>query len=150
MSELRKFVIYKFGIAVAIVALFSAIAFAQEVDEELATEELATEEPASEVSVDESVAIEEIIVVEPKPGSRRRVDREYEDPVRAKLLKDFYKMQEFEEEYKWRTSSTEYRDSRIEWGYDPRDDYRMRNEMALQELPSERNKPATLFRFKFE
>ena len=138
MSVLRRFVGYKFGIAVAIVALLGGAVLAQEADEE----------PAEE-AVDESESIEEIIVVEPKPGSRRRVDREYEDPVRAKLLKDFYRMQELEEEYEWRTSAADDTPSRIEWGYDPRDDYRMRNEMALQELPSERDKPATLFRFKF-
>lgn len=138
MTVTRSFVVYKIGIAAAIVGLLGAAVLAQEADEE----------PADEAG-DESEPIEEIIVVEPKPGSRRQVDREYEDPVRAKLLKDFYRMQELEEEFEWRTSAAEESPSRIEWGYDPRDDYRMRNEMALQELPSEKNKPASLFRFKF-
>ena len=134
MSVMRSFVVYTFGMAAGIVALFGAAGFAQETDEE----------PA-----DEGEPIEEIIVIAPKPGDRRRVDREYEDPVRAKLLKDFYKMQEDKEEFEWRKSAAAESPSRIKWGYDPRDEYRMRNEMALQDLPSERTKPATLFRFKF-
>ena len=134
MSVTRSFVLYIFGVAAAIVALFGADVFAQEADEE----------PA-----DESEQIEEIIVIAPKPGDRRRVDEEYEDPVRAKLLKDFYEMQEDKEEFEWRESAAEENSSRITWGYDPKEEYRMRNEMDLQELPSERTKPATLFRFEF-
>ncbi len=33
--------------------------------------------------------------------------------------------------------------SRIKWGYDPRDDYKMRNEMDLLDLNWEQTKPAT-------
>ncbi len=134
MAAKRKFVVYPCGIAAAIVALFGAAVFAQEADEE----------PA-----DDSETIEEIIVIAPKPGDRRRLDQEYEDPVRAQLLKDFYEMQADKEEYEWRKSAAAESTSRITWGYDPSDEYRMRNEMDLQELPSERTKPATLFRFKF-
>ena len=134
MSVMPNFVVYPCGMAAALVALFGVAVFAQETDEE----------PADEIE-----PIEEIIVIAPKPGDRRRVDQEYEDPVRAKLLKDFYEMQEDKEEFEWRKSAAAESPSRIKWGYDSRDEYRMRNEMALQELPSERTKPATLFRFKF-
>ena len=58
-------------------------------------------------------------------------------------------MQEDKEELKWRDAAVEESPSRIAWGYDPSDEYRLRNAMALQELPSERTRPATLFRFKF-
>ena len=133
MSALRNFVVYPCGIAAAIVALLGAAVLAQEADEE----------PA-----DDGEIIEEIIVFAPKPGDRKRLDQEYEDPVRAQLLKDFYAMQADQKEYAWRESAAEST-SRITWGYDPSDEYRMRNEMDLQELPSERTKPATLFRFKF-
>ena len=85
----------------------------------------------------------------PKPGDRRRVDQEYEDPVRAKLLKDFYKMQEDRKESAWRNAAADENSSRISWGYDPSDEYRMRKEMDLQELPSERTRPATVFRISF-
>ena len=134
MSFIRNFVVYPFGMAAALVALIGVAVFAQEADEE----------PA-----DDSETIEEIIVVAPKPGARRRIDKEYEDPVRAQLLKDFYEMQEDQEEFEWRKAAAEENPSRIKWGYDPSDEYQMRRQMDLQELPSERTNPATLFRFNF-
>lgn len=134
MSVMRNFVVYPFGMAAALVALFGVAVFAQEADEG----------PA-----DDSETIEEIIVIAPKPGARRRIDKEYEDPVRAQLLKDFYKMQEDQKEYEWRKAAAEGSPSKIKWGYDPSDEYQMRRQMDLQELPSERTKSATLFRFNF-
>ncbi len=137
MSVKRSFAVYKFGAAAALVALFGVAAFAQQADEEPADESEAVE------------AIDEIIVVAPKPGSRRRVDKEYEDPTRARLLKELYELEVLEEEYEWRTSGTVDSPSRIKWGYDPRDDYKMRNEMDLLDLNWEQTKPATLFRLEF-
>jgi hypothetical protein len=134
MATLRKFVVYAIGIATAIAMLFSAALVAQEAEDEQA---------------DEVDTIEEIIVVAPRPGGRKRVDQKYEDPVRAQLLMDFYKMQEDQEEFEWRIAAVEESPSRISWGYDPSDEYRLRNELALQELPSERTRPATIFRIKF-
>ena len=137
MSVIRSFAVYKFGAAAALVALFGVAAFAQQADEE----------PADESEADES--IEEIIVIAPKPGSRRRVDKEYEDPTRARLLKELYELEALEEEYEWRKSAAVESPSRIKWGYDPRDDYKMRNEMDLTDLNFEQTKPATLFRLEF-
>ncbi len=134
MPDKPNFVVYHFGITAAIVAFFGTATFAQVADE---------------VEADDSEAIEEIIVTAPKPGDRRRADREYEDPVRARLLKDLYKMREEEEEFEWRTAAAAEKPSRISWGYDPQDEYRMRNELDLLELPSERTRPATLFRVGF-
>jgi hypothetical protein len=138
---MRNLSVDNLGIAAAIAVLCGAAAFAQE----------ANDEPADEAPVATSQEIEEleeIIVIAPKPGSRKRVDQEYEDPVRAQLLKDFYKMQDDQEEFEWRDTAAKT-PSRITWGYDPRDEYRMRNEMDLQSLPSENVKPATLFRVDF-
>ncbi len=134
MSIIQKFIRYQSGIAAAIVVLVGATVFAQETDDE---------------ADDTSEEIEEITVVAQKPGDRRRVDREYEDPVKAQLLKDFYQMQEDQEEYEWRKAAAEDNSSRITWGYDPADEYRMRNELNLDDLPSERTKPATLFKVSF-
>ena len=134
MATMRKFIYYPIGIAAVIAMLLAAASFAQEAQEEQA---------------DEGDTIEEIIVVAPRPGDRKRVDQEYEDPVRAQLLIDFYKMQEDQKELKWRDAAIEESPSRFSWGYDPSDEYRLRNEMALQELPSERTQPATVFRIKF-
>ncbi len=134
MSATRSFGVYIFGAAAALVALFGAAVFAQQADEE----------PA-----DKSEAVDEIIVVAPKPGDRKRLDKEYEDPARAKLLKDLHEMQADKEEYEWRTSAAVDSSSRITWGYDPTDDYQMRNNMDLQDLHWEKTKPATLFRLEF-
>lgn len=139
MPAMRIFSVDNLGIAAAIAVLFGAAAFAQE----------ANDEPADEAPAATSDEIEEIIIIAPKPGARKRVDQEYEDPIRAQLLKDFYKMQDDAEEFEWRDTAAAKTPSRITWGYDPRDEYRMRNEMDLQELPSDRVKPATLFRLDF-
>ncbi len=134
MSIIKKFVRYQIGIAAAIVVLVGATVFAQEADDE---------------ADDSSEEIEEITVVAQKPGDRRRVDREYEDPVKAQLLKDFYQMQEDQEEYEWRSTSSRDDTSRVSWGYDPQDEYHMRNDLSMQDLPTERVKPASLFKVEF-
>ena len=142
MPAMRNFSVENLGIAAAIAVFFGAVAFAQEANDEPA-------DVAPVATSEEIEELEEIIVIAPKPGSRKRVDQEYEDPVRAQLLKDFYKMQEDEEEFEWRDTGAAKTPSRISWGYDPRDEYRMRNEMDLQSLPSQNVKPATLFRVDF-
>ena len=142
MPAMRYFSVENLGIAAAVAVFFGAVAFAQEANDEPA-------DVAPVATSEEIEELEEIIVIAPKPGSRKRVDQEYEDPVRAQLLKDFYKMQEDEEEFEWRDTGAAKTPSRISWGYDPRDEYRMRNEMDLQSLPSQNVKPATLFRVDF-
>ena len=144
MSVTWQFVFYKSALAVAIVALVGTTTFAQE--ETVAP--VPEDEVAPVAEFVELEEIEEIIVVAPRPGDRRRVDREYEDPVRAKLLMDFYKMQQDQEEFEWRKAGATESTARIKWGYDPRNDYRMRREMDLQDLSWERSKPATLFRIE--
>jgi hypothetical protein len=136
MFAMRKSTTWKYGIAAATLMLCSHGLFAQEVAAE------GTEE-------DEDDTIEEIIVVAPRPGSRRRVHQEYEDPVRAKLLKDFYKMQEDKKELEWRAAAAEESPDRVSWGYDTKDEYQIRKQMDLMELPSERTKPATIFKVTF-
>jgi hypothetical protein len=134
MSVMWGFLFNRFGVATAIILLSGVAVFAQEADEEL---------------VNENEEIEEIIVVEPKPGTRKRIDQEYEDPLRARILKDLNEMKADEEEYEWRKSAASKNPSRIKWGYDPRDEYRMRNEIDLQDFPGGGTKPATLIRYKF-
>lgn len=145
MAVMPNFAVYRNRVAVATVLLLGATVFAQETNDEAVGEEAVVTSEA----IEETEAIEEIIVFAPRPGSRKRVDQEYEDPIRAKLLKDFYKMQEEEAEFNWRKSAAAENPSRITWGYDPRDEYRMRNEMDLHTLPSQNVKPATLFRVDF-
>ncbi len=133
MAVMRKFVC-KIGAAAALVALFGATVFAQEVDEE----------PAGEDEI-----VDEIIITGSKPGGRKRVDVEFEDPARARLLKDLHEMQADKEEYAWRKSAAIDSPSRIKWGYDPADDYQIRNNMDLDDQNWGKTKPATLFRLEF-
>ena len=121
-------------IATIVIVLCAVAAIAQEADED---------------DSDEVEEIEEIIVSARKPGDRRRVDKEYEDPLRARILLELHELDVLEEEYEWRTEVEKPSASRIRWGYDPREDYRMRNEMALREVPWENSKPATIFSIDF-
>jgi len=132
--SIKPYFVFRCGMTAAIAVLVGTTLFAQDAVEEVS---------------EDSETIEEIIVIAPKPGDRRRVDQEYEDPVRARLLKDFYQMQEDQEEFEWRTAAAEESSSNIKWGYDPSDEYHMRRQMDLQELPSERTRPATVFRISF-
>ena len=54
-----------------------------------------------------------------------------------------------EEEYEWRKSAAMDSPSRIKWGYDPADDYQIRNNMDLDDQNWGKTKPAKLFRFEF-
>jgi hypothetical protein len=121
-------------LATIMIVLCAAAALAQEADED---------------DSDEVEEIEEIIVSARKPGDRRRVDQEYEDPLRARILRELHKLDVLEEEYEWRAEVEKPSASRISWGYDPREDYRMRNEMDLREVPWENSKPATIFSIDF-
>ena len=145
MPAMRNFSVDNLGIAAAIAVFFGAAAFAQEANDEPADEAPA----ATSEEIEEIAEIAEIIVIAPKPGARRRVDQEYEDPVRAQLLKDFYKMQEDQEEYEWRSTAAQDDSSRISWGYDAQDEYQMRNDLGMQDLPSHRVKPASVFKVEF-
>ena len=136
MSAVRSFVSYILGIVTALVLLFGTAVSGQDADEN----------PLDES--EESEEVEEIIVVAPKLGDRVRVDQVYEDPMRARLLRDLYEMEIIEEEYEWRKSAAVESPSRFKWGYDPRDDYVRRNEIDLLDMDSDKTKPATLFRFE--
>ncbi len=134
MSVLPKRLAHRFAAAAAIVTLFGTTALAQQADEVPEEEEV---EP-----------IEEIIVVAPRPGSRKRLDISYEDPMRARLLKELYEMQEIDKEMAWREAGKS--SDGVNWGYDPRDDYHSFSELDTTLGPdSDRTKPATLFKFEF-
>lgn len=142
MSPLRNLVV-----AAAMWVLLVVPVTAQEEVQEVVVDDAS--DTAQIPETEEADEIEEIIVVSPMPGSRRRVDEDIEDLERAQLLKEFYRMKELEEEYEWRTSASSDDSSRVKWGYDPRDEYRMRNDTALQDLSFERQKPASIFRVEF-
>ena len=134
MSDQRSLYVCTFGVAVSVVAFFGATVAAQETEDEQAN------------SAEE---VEEIIVVAPKPGGRKRVDDIYIDPVRARVLKDLNELKKDQEEYEWRTVRAVVDPPRIKWGYDSADDYHRRNSMSLEDEAWGKTKPATLFKVGF-
>lgn len=113
----------------------------------LADEEVEPSDDSKEVSEE---IIEEIVVRAAKPGGKIDLDARYEEIMRARLIVEFERLQVLEQEYEWRSSEfDDDNSSRIKWGYDARDELRMRRDTKLTDLPIDDTKPATLFRFEF-
>lgn len=107
-------------------------------------------EPPDDGKVVSEEIIEEIVVRASRPGDRIDVDARYEEIMRARLIVEFERLQVLEQEYEWRSSEfDDNNSSRIKWGYDARDELRMRRDTKLTDLPIDDTKPATLFRFEF-
>jgi hypothetical protein len=148
MAVRQTLMVYKVCSAAAFVLLSTAI-FAQEVDED-AGQDVGEVQDAPELNLELSrEEIEEIIVLAPKPGGRRRVDPVYEDPMRARLLTELYEMEQIEEESAWRDASIDDSSSRVKWGYNPADDYRIHSEMEILDTPSDKVQPSSVFRVEF-
>lgn len=130
-------IVEKFGVAVAIAAVFGMNAIAQE-----------NVEPEEE----EQEVIDEIVVTAgDKPGDPVDVDALYEEMMRDMLKTDLSRLQILEEEQAWRSSTkTKYETGdRIKWGYDPHDELQMRREFDMSDVQGVTTKPATVFRFEF-
>ena len=124
----------KFGIAIA---FFCAGAFAQVNDEQIA---------------DEEEVIDEIIVTAgDKPGDPVDVDALYEDMMRDMLMTDLDRLNELEDQQKWRaaTDQSVETSSRISWGYDPHEERQMRSDLDISDARGTPTRPATVFRFGF-
>jgi hypothetical protein len=125
------------GIAVTAVTFGGTIALAQE----------DAEKPA-----DEDEVIEELVVfANKKSGDPVDVDALYEEMMRERLMLEQDSLRVLEEESEWRSSgSTTMEDSsRIQWGYSPQDELRMRRDADLHDMPGETTRPATVFRIGF-
>ena len=133
----RKHFVLNSGFAAATMLFTGAIALAQENTEQLA---------------DEVEVIDEIIVVAgEKSGDPVDVEALYEEMMRERLMLDYIRLQELEEQEEWRnkTSMAVESPSRIRWGYDPQDELRMRRDSNLSDVQSVTTKPATVFRVDF-
>lgn len=125
------------GVAAAAIALSGAIALAQED---------ATQE------ADEIEVIDEIVVIAGgKSGDPIDVEALYEEMMRERLMLDYVRLEELEEQEEWRgsTSLAVETPSRISWGYDPQDELRMRRESNLSDVQAVTTRPATVFRIDF-
>ncbi len=125
------------GVAAAAIALSGTIALAQE----------DAAQDADEVEV-----IDEIVVVAgEKSGDPIDVEALYEEMMRERLMLDYVRLEELEEQNEWRgsTSLAVETPSRIRWGYDPQDELRMRRESNLSDVQAVTTRPATVFRIEF-
>jgi hypothetical protein len=116
---------------------------------------LALAEEEDPAPADDTAAIEEIDEIIVYGGERNDpvdVDALYEDLLRERILKDIERLRVLEEDYKLRSpkpSALATTPPRITWGYDPRDESRMRQDTSLTDLPIDDTKPATIFRIDF-
>jgi len=95
--------------------------------------------------------IEELVVYGARPGDQVKADPMYEEMLRQQMMDEVQRMR-LEEEVDWRNSELTYqssRQSRIAWGYDPKSDRDMRDDIERNSLPGDTIKPATLFRAQF-
>jgi hypothetical protein len=109
-------------------------------------------EQSEDTAETDAPAVEEIVVIAPRPGSRRRVDDEYIDPVRARVLKDLYALKRDEEEVEALDAASDrpiVSTPRVRVGYDPTEDYLRRSEISLDDPQRETTRPATIFRVNF-
>lgn len=107
------------------------------------------DEQAADGTEAETPEREEIVVVAPRPGTRRQLDSVYEDPVRARVLKDLYEMREDEAEVAILDAAARRNTGRVRVGYDPTEDYLKRKEIDLETPQRDTVRPATIFRIGF-
>lgn len=97
--------------------------------------------------------IDEIVVIVDRSGDPvMDIDLRHEEILRERILKEYYRLQQLEEESAWRQADPDLKPenvSRIKWGYNPQAEARMRRDTELTDLPIDDVKPATLFRWEF-
>jgi hypothetical protein len=101
---------------------------------------------------EEEEVIEEIIVTVNKDGDPVDVDALYLEQLRDQIIRDYEFAQAEQAEEEWRQSlptSVQAPGSRISWGYDPRTEAAMRRQSNINDLPFDRNRPATIISLGF-
>lgn len=97
-------------------------------------------------------AIDEIIVFGiRKPRVKSPEPPKFEDPLRARVMKEIRELQLLDGEFEWRTESADLdvEPPRLRFGYDPRSDLRLTETSPQVRLPFEWQQPATLFSVDF-
>lgn len=95
--------------------------------------------------------MDELVVITKKPGDPVDTEARYEAQLRQRLMKELEDLERLEEQQAWRAEVSPPGDSdaRIRWGYDPGQELEMRRRTDFDTLPTEREKPSTLFRARF-
>lgn len=109
----------------------------------------ADEEEQASSDADEQV--EEIVVVARKPGDPIDVESKNEALLRARILTEMARLRVLKDEYAWRKLGADdtQDSSRIKWGYDPKDEMRMRLKSDLMDIDAGNTRPATIVRVEF-
>jgi len=119
----------------------------------LALAEEEEQAPADDTEATEATEeFDEIIVYGGQRDEPIDIDALYEDLLRQRILKDMERLRVLNDDYKWRSATAApvgTTPPRISWGYDPRDESRMRQDTSLTDLPIDDTKPATIFRIDF-
>lgn len=132
-------------ISVAMIACFGQLSLADENARDPADDATEVED------AEESTVVEEIVVFADRPGNPVDIDKKYGELLRRRIIKDIERLQVLNEEFEWRRSgaTTGKEQSRIKWGYDPRDQNRVRQNSRMTDLPIDDTKPATIFSIDF-
>ena len=97
--------------------------------------------------------IDEIVVIVDRSGDPiMDVDLRHEEILRKKIMDEYFRLQQLEEEAAWRQADPDLdpeKTSRIKWGYNPQAEARMRRDIERTDLPIDDVKPATIFRIEF-
>lgn len=94
--------------------------------------------------------MDEIIVIYSRSGDPVDIETHYEMELRKRVLEEYRKLAVVEERDEWRSFDLDINDtSRVKWGYNAQDDYRMQRETDLMDLPIDQLKAATVFRVEF-
>jgi len=104
-----------------------------------------------DIAEEDQQSIDEIVVIGNKSGDPIDLDARYEQQLRARIVADYLRQRDLDEEEQWRKSLPTAVDGggRIKWGYDAQSESRMRREAALTDLPTDTVKPATLISISF-
>ena len=138
MPAIRRSFFKRYGFAAAAVILIGTSATAQE--------------DADQVAADDEVIDEIVVVAGEKSGDPVDIGALYEEMMREKLMIEKVRLQELEEQNEWRNPNARVAEnpSRMSWGYDPKDELRMRRESNLSDVQFVTTKPATIFRSSFD
>ena len=113
----------------------------------------AAQEEGDESTEGAEEEIDEIIVIVDRSGDPvMDMDVRYEEVLRRKIMDEYFRLQQLEEESAWRQADPDLdpsKTSRIKWGYNPQAEARMRRDTELTDLPIDDVKPATIFRIEF-
>ena len=152
----------KLNVACLLAALAASAAIAQEADQQpeaepdsepvpeiLPVDDVPALATAEEAAVAEDLeAVEEIIVIAPRPGSRRGPIA-FDDPERARLLRELYQSREDQEELARLAALADEQDRRIRLGYNPDLERPPSLDEQMATPQRETTQPATIFTIQF-